>query len=134
MSVLPDFSILQNKNSLFYTKPEVKRKPEVTFKCPIGTRTDKIIDQIENDPNMEINRILIEYSPNLNLKNSEKIPETRKRIGISNYETEKLISQIDSTLEKSKNISKIDIPNVQELVFITFNPRETSLFKNFLFR
>merc|ERR1712062_103662 len=105
MDVLPDLEVLQNKSALFFNKLPRGPTTNKKIRCPIGTETYRIIACVENDPDMSVKRVLIEYFPTDNILNSKKKPNTSIRVGLSKYETDNLLVQINSTLTKSKNLS-----------------------------
>ena len=66
-----------------------------------GISTNRIILDIENDPNLDCHTV--QWSSQAGkILNSEKQPVTSHRTTFAKYEKEKLFSEIDCAIEKSK--------------------------------
>jgi len=96
---LPELQIHQNRSALFATRC---RSPDEEVETRIRVRKDKLVEALNNE-NVHISKITVELEPGRKILNSDKLPISRTRVGLSSYETKKLLSEIDSTIAKSKD-------------------------------
>lgn len=98
-----DFPVRDTANPIFYSRSGNKKPDVVKIRRPI-VGTNRIVVDIENDANLICNSVDF-YEANAPILNSSKIPITSERTAFARYEKEKLFSDIDAAIEKSKSVS-----------------------------
>ena len=106
MTFIPDYEVLHNPSAVF--RPSRKLKEEVVPKSAYFKIKDSIPLDLINNENMEIEKITLEVAPKSWIKHSDKSTLIRIKTDYAKHEMDKLMSDIDKVIDKSKSISISD--------------------------